>query len=203
MSDTIFIIDDDISIRRSLADLLSSFGYNAETFAGSEEYLRREQFSGSGCIILDINLDGLSGLELQDKLLKLESHLPIIFITGAGNVHLSVQTIRKGAVNFLEKPFDEEELLNSIREAIELSRELKLEREEAVIAKNLIDKLTPREAEILKYLITGMLNKQTAAELNIAEHTVQLHKLSISNKLGVKSIPEMIQIASKAGIART
>jgi FixJ family two-component response regulator len=111
-----------------------------------------------------------------------------------------VQTIRKGAVNFLEKPFKEEELLNSMLEAIELSRALKEEVAELRKAKILIDALSPREIEILKHLITGKLNKQTAAELNISEHTVQLHKLSISNKLGVKSIPEMIQIARNAGI---
>lgn len=171
-----------------------------ETFSSSEEYLERDPYAGAGCIILDINLEGKSGLELQDELVKLESHLPIIFITSKGNVHLSVQTIRKGAVNFLEKPFQEDELLNSITEAIELSRELQREKEEIRRAKELIDLLTPRETEILRYLITGMLNKQTASELSISEHTVQLHKLSISNKLGVKSIPGMIQIAKFAGI---
>ena len=195
MGDTVFIIDDDISIRRSLSDLLSAYDYPVETYSSSEEYLEREPYNGTGCIILDINMEGKSGLELQDELLKLDSYLPIIFITSVGNVHLSVQTIRKGAVNFLEKPFKEDELLTSISEAIELSRELKKNQDESKRAKDLINTLTPRETEILKYLITGMLNKQTAAELNITEHTVQLHKLSISNKLGVKSIPEMIQIA--------
>jgi FixJ family two-component response regulator len=200
MSETVFIIDDDISIRRSLSFLLGACDYMVETFSSSEEYLERDPYIGAGCIILDINLEGKSGLELQDELVKLESHLPIIFITSKGNVHLSVQTIRKGAVNFLEKPFKEEELLSSISEAIELSRELEAEKEETRKAKDLIELLTPRETEILRYLITGMLNKQTASELSISEHTVQLHKLSISNKLGVKSIPEMIRIAKFAGL---
>jgi two-component system, LuxR family, response regulator TtrR len=200
MSDTVFIIDDDISIRRSLSLLLSAYDYIVETFSGSEEFLEREQFNGTGCIILDINLEGKSGLELQDELLLLGSHLPIIFITSKGNIHLSVQTIRKGAVNFLEKPFQEEELMSSIAEAIELSKELKIEKDKTKNAKNLVGTLTPRETEILKYLITGMLNKQTAAELNISEHTVQLHKLSICNKLGVRSIPDMIKIAGNSGI---
>jgi FixJ family two-component response regulator len=200
MSDLVFVIDDDISIRRSLFLLLSAYNYSVETFSSSEEYLEREVYLGTGCIILDINLEGKSGLELQDELSLLGSHLPIIFITSVGNVHLSVQTIRKGAVNFLEKPFKEEELLNSISEAIALSKDLKAEKDETLYAKTLIDSLTLRETEILSYLITGMLNKQTAAELNITEHTVQLHKLSICNKLGVKSIPELIQIANIAGI---
>jgi len=200
MSGTVFIIDDDISIRRSLSNLLAAYEYRVETYSSSEEYLERDPYVGAGCIILDINLEGKSGLELQDELVKLGSHLPIIFITSKGNVHLSVQTIRKGAVNFLEKPFKEDELLSSIAEAIELSLELQTEKEEIRRAKDLLELLTPRETEILRYLITGMLNKQTASELSISEHTVQLHKLSISNKLGVKSIPEMIQIAKYAGI---
>ena len=200
MSETVFIIDDDIAIRRSLSLFLCAYDYIVETFSSSEEYLERDIYDGTGCIILDINMEGKSGLELQDELVKLESHLPIIFITSKVNVHLSVQTIRKGAVNFLEKPFKEDELLTSITEAIELSRELKTKKEQCQKAKSLIKLLTPRETETLRYLITGMLNKQAASELSISEHTVQLHKLSISNKLGVKSIPEMIQIASSAGL---
>lgn len=199
-NDTVFIIDDDLSIRRSLTHLLIAFNYIVESYPSSEDFLERDPYNGTGCIILDINLEGKSGLELQDELLKLDSHLPIIFITSKGNVHLSVQTIRKGAVNFLEKPFNEEELLNSVSEAVKLSYVLKQAHDETGRAKKLVNSLTPRETEILKYLITGMLNKQTAAKLNIAEHTVQLHKLSICNKLGVKSIPEMIEIASNAGI---
>jgi len=199
-STTVFIIDDDISIRRSLSFLLSAYEYNVETYSSSEEYLERETHFGTGCIILDIKLEGKSGLELQDELILLGSYLPIIFITSRGNVHLSVETIRKGAINFLEKPFNEAELLSSISEAVKLSQKFKEEQDKSRSAKNLIDTLTPRETEILKYLITGLLNKQTAAELNITEHTVQLHKLSICRKLGVKSIPEMITISRNAGL---
>jgi FixJ family two-component response regulator len=197
---TVFIIDDDISIRRSLHFLLSAYDYNVEAYSSSEEFLERETHDGIGCIILDINMEGKSGMELQDELILLGSHLPIIFITSFGNIQFSVKTIRKGAINFLEKPFKEEELLNSVAEAIQLCKKNKVEQEKSTSAKNLIDSLTPRENEILKYLITGLLNKQTAAELNITEHTVQLHKLSISRKLGVKSIPEMIEISRNAGI---
>ena len=126
--------------------------------------------------------------------------MPIIFITGNGNVRLSVETIRKGAINFLEKPFHEEELLNSVSEAIQVSEKINREQNAFRSAKSLIDMLTAREIEVLKYLVTGMLNKQAAAKLNISEHTVQLHKLSISQKLGVKSIPEMITISRNAGL---
>jgi FixJ family two-component response regulator len=200
MNPIVFIIDDDISIRRSLTFLLTARDFTVETFSSSEEFLEREKHDGTGCLILDINLEGKSGMELQDELIVLGSHLPIIFITSQGNLHLSVETIRKGAINFLQKPFEEEELLNSIREAFQLSESFKAEHDKSRSAKSLIDTLTKRETEILKFLITGMLNKQTAAELNIAEHTVQLHKLSICKKLGVKSIPEMITISRNAGL---
>jgi len=200
MSDIIFVIDDDPSIRRSLAALLNAHNYPVETFSSAEEFLDREIHRGKGCLILDINLEGKSGTMLQDELLKFGQHLPIIFITANGSVPLSVDTIRKGAINFLEKPFKEEDLLDSVSEAIQLSERLNEENEKTGAAKKLMESLTPREIEVLRYLIAGLLNKQTAGKLNISEHTVQLHKLSITKKLGVKSIPEMIAIARNAGI---
>jgi FixJ family two-component response regulator len=129
----------------------------------------------------------------------MNSLLPIIFITGHGDIHMSVSALKKGAVNFLEKPFNGDELLQSISEALALSRELKTEREEIEKAQILINALTPREHQILALLITGMLNKQIAGELDIVEHTVKLHRHSICEKLGVKSVPEIIRIADKAG----
>jgi two-component system response regulator FixJ len=197
---TVFIIDDDFSVRRSLSLFLMSQGYFVEIYASAEEYLEREPFDGTGCIILDIMMDGKSGLELQDELMKLDSNLPIIFITGQGNIHMSVQTLRKGALNFLEKPFKDDELLNSVSEAIELSQKIKADKEEIRAAKILINSLTPRESEVLTYLMTGLLNKQIASELNIAERTVKQHRHGISEKLGAKSVPEIIRIAGKAGI---
>ena len=197
---TIFIIDDDNSVRRSLSLFLLANDYTVETYSSSEEYLEREPFSGKGCILLDVNMEGISGLELQEELIRLDTHLPIIFITGGGNIQMSVQTLKKGAFNFLEKPFDNEELLNSVSDALILCQKTREEKEETKNAKKLIDSLTPRELEILKYLITGMLNKQIACELDIVEHTVKLHRHSICEKLGVKSVPEIIHIAGKAGI---
>ncbi|HWA34829.1 MAG TPA: response regulator [Cyclobacteriaceae bacterium] len=200
MNPIIFIIDDDASIRRSLSCLLDAHGYVTETFPGAEEYLAREAHNGPGCLVLDINMRGKSGMALQDELLRIGGHLPIIFITAIGSIRLSVETIRKGAINFLEKPFKEEELLHSVEEAIRVSERLLEENNVERSAQELIDTLTPRETETLKHVVTGMLNKQTAAKLNISEHTVQLHKLSISKKLGVKSVPEMITIARSAGL---
>jgi FixJ family two-component response regulator len=198
--DTIFIIDDDKSVRRSLSLFLLAHDYTVEAYASSEEYLEREPFKETGCIILDVNLKGKSGLELQEELLKLDSDLPIIFITGQANIHISVQTMKKGAVNFLEKPFKENELLLAVSEAVTLSQKLRKSKDEIRIARSLIDSLTTRESEILKYMITGMLNKQIASELKIAEHTVKIHRHNICEKLGVKSVPGIIRIADKAGI---
>jgi FixJ family two-component response regulator len=200
--ETVFIIDDDASVRRSLSLFMAANNFNIESFGSSEEYLERDLYTGTGCLVLDVNLEGKSGFELQEEMAILNSHLPIIFITGRGSIPMSVQALKKGAVNFLEKPFADDELLQSIKEALEMSRKLRSEKEEIQKAQKLIATLTSRESEILKYVITGMLNKQIAAELQIAEQTVKLHRQSICEKLGVKSVPEIIRIAEKAGIAR-
>jgi FixJ family two-component response regulator len=199
-NETIFIIDDDKSVRRSLMLFLQSVGYQVETYESAEEFLEREKFVGAGCIILDVNMSGKSGLELQEELMMKGSDLPIIFITGKGNIQMGVNAVKKGAVNFLEKPFKEEDILNSVSESVNLSRNLVMQKAEQISAQNLINLLTPRELEIVKYLPTGLLNKQIAAELNIAEQTVKIHRRNICDKLGVKSVPEIIRIAEKAGV---
>jgi len=199
----VFIIDDEESVRKSLALFLKASGFQVELMGSSEEYLEREVHKGPGCLVLDVHLGGKSGLELQNELVGMNSHLPIIFITGQGNIPMSVDALKHGAINFLEKPFDDDTLLQSIAEAIELSRKLKIEKEEISKCQVLMDSLTPREHQILTLLITGMLNKQIAGELNIAEHTVKLHRHSICEKLGVKSVPEIIRIADKAVISQS
>jgi len=196
--ETIFIIDDDASVRRALSLFLVANDFHVEAFGSSEEYLEREAFSGTGCLVLDVNLGGKSGFDLQDELASLNSHLPIIFITGRGSIHMSVQALKKGAINFLEKPFANDELLQAIIEALALSRNLRAEWEEINKARKLVKSLSPRESEIMGYIITGMLNKQIAHELHIAEQTVKIHRHSICEKLGVKSVPEIIRIAEKA-----
>jgi FixJ family two-component response regulator len=197
---SIFIIDDDKSVRRSLSLFLTANGYLVECYSSSEEYLERETYEGIGCILLDVNLGGKSGLELQEELISRESNLPIIFITGRGNIPMTVNALKKGAVNLLEKPFKEEELLQSISEALEQCEKLLASKEDIKKAQYLVESLTPRENEILKHIMTGMLNKQIAYILGIAEHTVKLHRHSICEKMGVKSLPEIIRIADKAGI---
>jgi FixJ family two-component response regulator len=198
--DIVFIIDDDESVRSSLSLFLQLSEYYVETFESSEEFLAREYHMGTGCIILDVNMTGKSGLELQEELISRNSRLPVIFITGYGNIRMGVETVKKGAVNYLEKPFNDAELLQSVAEAVALSHRMLAESEEFFKAQQLIQKLSPREYEILTYIMTGMLNKKIADKLRIVEHTVKVHRRSICDKLGVKSLPEIIHIAEKAGI---
>jgi len=199
----VYIIDDDSSVRKAISLFLSAVGYNVQTFSSSEEFLDQEPWEATGCIILDVSLEGKTGLELQDNLISLGCNLPIIFISGRGNIQMSVSTLRKGAVNFLEKPFDDNELLSSVADAVQLSQKLLTEKNEFINASALISTLTARETEILSLLISGKLNKQIASDLNIAEQTVKLHRHSICEKLGVRSLPGLVRIADKAGIKPT
>ncbi len=197
---TIFVIDDDASVRKSLARLLDSVGFSTESFASADEFLKRERFEGIGCIILDVRLPGLSGMDLQDELNKADYSMPIIFITGHGDIPMSVQAMKKGAVDFLPKPFDEDQLLDALRKAIEKDMQAKAERAGARDILGRMEQLTPREYEILQYLITGMLNKQVAFKLGIAEKTVKIHRSRVFEKLGTRSVAELVRMAEKAGI---
>ncbi len=197
---TVFVIDDDASIRKSLSRLLRSAGYAAETFSSAEEFLRREHYDGAGCILLDVRMPGLSGMDLQEELNKADYHMPIVFITGHGDIPMSVEAMKKGAVDFLTKPFDDEELLRALGAAIEKDRDGRAEYTELHEIRRRIELLTPREDEIFRYVVTGMLNKQIALELGIAEKTVKVHRGRAMEKLGVNSVAELVRLAEKAGI---
>lgn len=196
----VFLIDDDSQVRDSLSLLLKSKGYNVEAFQNVEQFTERASHNGAGCILLDIYLGGKSGLELQEDIEAKFDRMPIIFITGFGNISITVEALKKGAINFLEKPIDEHKLLTAIEEALDKSSALVSKHNEIDRIKSLISSLTAREYEIFKFVITGMLNKQIASELGIAEHTVKNHRLKVTEKLGVKSVPELIYMAEKLGI---
>jgi len=196
----IFIVDDDISVRQGISLLLKSAGYCVEAFENIRDLMQAEEINMPGCILLDIFLGKESGLELQDAVSNKFKNIPIIYITGHGDIPMSVQSIKKGAINFLQKPVDDNLLISAVDEALKKSHELLNLQREKDECKALIDSLTPRELEILKFVIKGMLNKQIASELNIAEHTVKLHRGRITEKLGVKSVPEMIFIAGRSFI---
>ena len=199
----IFLIDDDLEIRESISLLLKSGGYNTESFTDVKNFLEDTNYNGAGCILLDIFLGGKTGLELQEEIETKFDRLPIIFITGFGNISISVEALKKGAINFLEKPIDEKKLFTAIEEAVNKSFALVTKHNEIEQIKSLISSLTAREFEIFRYIITGMLNKQIASELGIAEHTVKNHRLKITDKLGVKSVAEMVYLAEKLSIRTT
>jgi FixJ family two-component response regulator len=196
----IFIIDDDESVRSGISLLLKSAGYSVEVFEGNDEFSESENFEGAGCILLDIFLDGKSGLEIQEEIVSKYPNLPIIFITGFGDIPMSVKALKKGAFNFLQKPVDEKLLIASVEEAIEKSRDIVMRINKLDQIKRLIQLLTPREHEIFRLIITGKLNKQIASDLNIAEHTVKIHRGNITKKLGVKSVAEMVRLANQLNI---
>ena len=197
---TVFVIDDDASVCKSLSRLLRLLGFEAETFVSAELFLERKHYDGVGCIILDVQMPGLSGMDLQEELNKADYHMPIIFITGHGDIPTSVQAMKKGAVDFLTKPFDDEELLEAVRKAIEKDRKSRADSIEVQGIRRRIDGLTPRELEVLGYVITGMLNKQIALKLDIAEKTVKVHRGRIMEKLNAGSVAELVRLAEKAGI---
>jgi FixJ family two-component response regulator len=197
---TVFVIDDDASVRKSLSRLLRSAGYTTETFSSGEEFLGRDHFNGTGCLLLDVQMPGLSGMDLQKELNKADYHMPIVFITGHGDIPMSVEAMKKGAVDFLTKPFNDEELLQAIEKAIQKDRQTRAEYDEALEIRRRIDLLTPRENEVLRYVIAGMLNKQIAYELKIAEKTVKIHRARVMEKLRANSVAELVRLAEKIGI---
>jgi FixJ family two-component response regulator len=200
LNPTIFIIDDDDSVRKSLSRLLCSHGFDVEAFASAEEFLTMEHYLGMGCIILDIRMPGLSGIALQDELIGVGYDLPIVFITGHGDIPTSVRAMKKGAVDFLIKPFEDYELLDALNRAIEKDRNAKIETGAKHAVLQRIERLTPREHEVLPYILSGMLNKQIAFKLGIAEKTVKIHRGKIMEKLGVHSVAELIRLAEKVDI---
>lgn len=197
---TVFVVDDDASMRRALSYLLESAGYRAETYSSAENFLAREHYDGVGCIILDVRMPGLSGMGLQEKLIRSDYAMPIIFLTGHGELDMGIQAMKKGAVDFLTKPCDDEQLLRAVHGAIEKARQAREGFEEAREIRRRIGLLTPRENEILRCVITGMLNKQIAAKLAIAEVTVKIHRGRIMEKLCAASVADLVRLAEKAGI---
>ena len=196
----VFLIDDDAEIRESLSFLLRSAGYNSESFQSVEQFLEQTDYNSSGCILLDIYLGEKTGLQLQEEIEAKFERMPIIFITGRGDIAMSVEAMKKGAINFLQKPIDEKELISAVDEAFNKSYALTTKYKELERSKSSINSLTAREYEIFRYLISGMLNKQIAFELGIAEHTVKNHRLKITEKLGVKSVADMIYMAERLSI---
>ena len=198
---TIFIVDDDPSVRKGLGRLLRSTGYHVETFGSALEFLQTaSDCPGPACLVLDVKMPGLNGLDLQDQLQQMEYALPIVFITGHGDIPMSVKAMKTGAIDFLTKPFDEEDLLKAVQEALkkDVANRSAMNERQSILQR--VQSLTPREYEILTYVLTGMLNKQIAYDLDISEKTVKVHRGRVMEKLGVDSVAELVRLSEKAGI---
>ena len=206
MSDTpsrVFIIDDDSSVRTSLARLLDAAGFATEVFACAEDYLASERFDGVACIILDVRMPGSSGLELQDTLKGLESDLPILFLTGHGDIPMSVKAIKGGAVNFLTKPVDEMVLLEAVRQALVVHKKKLKDNELTRKARASLATLTSRELEVMRYILSGVRNRQIATHLEITEKTVKAHRAKIMVKMGASSAVELGRVCALLDIKPT
>jgi len=198
---TVFVVDDDSSIRDSLSLLLSSAGYSFKTFASAEEFLESEHStSDPACLVLDVKMPGISGLDLQKELTSRNYAIPVILITGHGDIPMSVQAMKKGAVDFLSKPFDDDQLLEAVKVALHKDSKARAGFNELKHTAQRLDSLTAREYEILTFLITGMLNKQIAFELKISERTVKAHRKQVFDKMVVNSIAELVRLTEKMGI---
>jgi FixJ family two-component response regulator len=196
----VVIIDDDPSLRRSLQNLLGSIGLTVEVFDSATAFLQSDPPPAAGCLILDIRLPGLSGLDLQAELAKEELHIPIIFITGHADVPMSVQAMKAGAVDFLTKPFREQDLLDAVTAALGRDRARRLVEEKISTLQARFHSLTTRERQIMTYVTRGLMNKQVAHEVGISEITVKLHRGNVMRKMGARSLPELVRMADDLGL---
>jgi FixJ family two-component response regulator len=198
----VFVVDDDHRVRDALASLISSVGLQVAVFGSAAEFLEFERPEVPGCLILDLQLPGASGLELQQQLLAGNTP-PIVFISGHGDIPTSVRAIKAGAIEFLPKPFDDQELLRAIHAAIDQDRIARGKRSELAELQRRYRLLTPREREVLPFVVAGFANKQTAADLGTSEITIGVHRGQIMRKMAAKSLADLVRMADQLGIART
>jgi FixJ family two-component response regulator len=197
----VFVVDDDLSVRTSLANLLVTEDHAVEIFANAAEYLARMPHPGPSCLVLDVQLPGLDGLALQRQLMEEGRMEQIVFITGHGDLPMGIGAMKRGAVDFLAKPFRDGELLTAVAQALARSAEDCRQRVEVMESRARLVKLTPREFEVFRLVIAGRLNKEIGAELGITVRTIKTHRARVMQKLGVISVAELVRLAQKAGIA--
>lgn len=191
---TVFIVDDDQSIRHAMGLLLKSVGLQHEVFASANEFLESHDGSENGCLVLDIRMPGMGGLELQEKLIEMQSGIPIIFITGHGDIPMAVEAMQKGAVDFIQKPFRDQELLDRIDDALDAASERLTERARKSKVQDRIDALTNREREVLELVVTGKPNKIIAHELGVSQRTIEIHRARVMEKMHAKSLAELVRM---------
>jgi FixJ family two-component response regulator len=197
----IFVVDDDISVRECLELLVRCEGWQPEIFASAQEFLDCPRALVPNCLVLDVSLPGLNGLDLQDRIAVERPDMPIIFITGHGNIPMTVQAMKAGAVEFLPKPFSDEVLLSAIRQALERSRLILSHEEEMQTLRHCYESLTPRERQVMALVVTGLLNKQVGGELGISEITVKAHRGKMMQKMKADSLPALVRMSVRLGLA--
>ena len=199
-SPLVFVIDDDESVRKGLKRLLRSVNYESEVFKSASDFLARPPHPGPACVIVDVQMPGVNGIDFQKALIQRRREEQLVFITGYGNIPMCAQVMKAGAVDFLPKPFKSRELLKCVEHALDRSTEQRRGAAERNEARRLLDLLTPREFEVMQLVITGMLNKQVCGELGVAEKTVKVHRGRLMQKLGVTSVAELVQLVQKAEV---
>jgi FixJ family two-component response regulator len=197
----IAIVDDDAAIREGLSSLIRSVGLRVETFVSATEFLQNWNADVHGCIVLDVRLPGLSGLDLQRELADANIHTPIIFITGHGDIPMTVRAMKAGAVEFLTKPFREQDLLDAIQQALERDQLERGQRSEIAALHSRYTSLTPRESEVMGLVVKGLLNKQIAFELGTSEITIKLHRAQVMQKMRAESLADLVRMAERLGIS--
>jgi FixJ family two-component response regulator len=198
----VFVIDDDASIREALKSLFRSIGLRVEVFGSVPDFLQSKRPNVASCLVLDIRLPGVSGLDFQSDLAKADIHIPIIFITGHGDITMSVQAMKAGAIDFLTKPFRDQDMLDAVARAIERDRKRRETEKGVSDLRLLFESLTPREREVLALVTAGLMNKQIAAELGVSEITVKIHRGHVMRKMGVRSFADLVRMAEILEVRR-
>ena len=198
-SEVVFVVDDDASMRDAISRLLNAVGLTVQTFASAREFLNRRLPDVPGCVVLDVRLPGLSGLDLQREMVERGIHIPVVFITGHGDIPMSVQAMKAGAVEFLTKPFRDQDLLDAVRSGIQLDRKEREERAELAELRDCVRQLTQREQEVMSLVVSGLLNKQIALQLGTSEKTIKIHRSQVMRKMRANSLADLVRMSQRLG----